>query len=232
MCEDLVKEIKESNSDIVICGYKRLDRGKLIYKKSINKKIANLIDFRDDFDFLFENALFNPPWNKLYRRNKIKSEFSEKTSIGEDLLFNLNYFSNIKKIVLIDFCPYNYVFSEGQSISSKYSDELFNTQLLLDDAVRNFCIKCFGQTYPKNSIDRVFAKEIYYLLKRLVILDNTHIVNRLQKIKKIITDKRVKKMANCKDTFDKPIKIINFFIRNGWSFSIYVFFYLKKVVMK
>ena len=37
-------------------------------------------------------------WNKLYKREKINFNFSQDFSIGEDLLFNLEYFKNCDKI--------------------------------------------------------------------------------------------------------------------------------------
>ncbi|MDQ5984138.1 MAG: hypothetical protein RUMPE_01174 [Eubacteriales bacterium SKADARSKE-1] len=231
VCKRLFTSIKENAADVVICGYKKVNFKKLSYKKVSNKKTTNLVDFENDFGFLFENALFNPPWNKLYRKDKIKSMFDENVSIGEDLIFNLNYFSNIQKIVLVDFCPYNYVVSNEQSLSAKYNDNLFETQLILNDYVCKFCKKCFGQAYSKANVDRVFAKEIYYLLKKLVILDNASMTSKFHKIKNVITNERVKKMANGKDMLDSQIKIINFFIRHNRVFAIYVFFYFKKVVL-
>lgn len=231
MCEKLFTAIKENDADVVVCGYKRVDGNRSIYKKSFNKKIFDLSELKNNFGVLLENALFNPPWNKLYRKDKIKGGFNETISVGEDLLFNLNYFSGIKKIVLIDFCPYNYIVSKSQSLSSIYNDSLFETQLLLDSSTRKFCMNYFGQTYSQTSLDRVFAKEIYYLLKRLVILNNEARKSKIKKIKKIINNKRVKKISHSKNIFDKQIKIINFFIRRNWYLAIYAFFYLKKVVM-
>lgn len=148
------------------------------------------------------------------------------------MLFNLNYFSQIQKTTLIDGCFYNYNCSNADSLSSKYDDNLLEIQIFLNDCMQKFCESYFGQGYFETTIDKVFAKEVYYLLKRLVLLNNENKLNKICKIKNIITNKKVKKIANSKHIVDNQIKILNFFIRRNWSFAIYVFFNLKKVVIK
>ncbi|MFW6597666.1 glycosyltransferase family 2 protein [Propionibacteriaceae bacterium Y2011] len=56
-------------------------------------------------DFLYRGlrtSLLNPPWGKLYRTELIRSadlRFDSRTSLGEDLLFNVEYFSRVTDVV-------------------------------------------------------------------------------------------------------------------------------------
>lgn len=96
MCEVLINSLIENRADITICGYKILYNKKVTCINCINKTINNLKDIEDYFSFLYQNWILNSPWNKIYKRNMINELFDENLSLGEDLIFNLNYLKNVK----------------------------------------------------------------------------------------------------------------------------------------
>ena len=164
MTEKLVEVLLETNADVVICGYNRVS-GKSIQAKRPKSAICSKTSaFKDEFVDLYKLAFFNAPWNKLYRRDKIKGLFDENISMGEDLLFNLAYFSNCNKISVISDNLYNYNITAQESLAGKYDDSLLSTQIMLNKKVQEFFESKFGSRDFRD-INEVFAKEIYYYLK-------------------------------------------------------------------
>lgn len=99
--ETHIKKIEETNADIVMSGYRRVN---------IDKKI------------LFKQKLLNTnwskyivlaPWAKVYKREfliKHNVEFLDY-AIGEDVYFNLVAFAKSPKIEIIDYIGYNWFFN-------------------------------------------------------------------------------------------------------------------------
>lgn len=231
MCECLLKGICKSKADVVICGYDRTEKNKITSKFPKEATINKLYDFKDTFSELFNNALFNAPWNKLYRKERIKKYFKENLSIGEDLLFNLSYFSDCDKIVMINDCLYNYDVLSQESLASQYDDNLFNIEVMLYKEVQKFLGDSF-KTTDFRYINNVFAKEIYYFLKKLVILSGDDKKTKLEHIKNCIENKDVKSMLSNIDLSDNQIKIVCFFMKRKCSHCIYLFFKLKGLINK
>ena len=191
MTRCLVDSIEKSSADFVICGYNRVSNGEFIKKSPSNFYSNNLITFKDCFERLYKGAFFNAPWNKLYRRDKIKTLFDESLFIGEDLLFNLSYASNCDKIVVISDALYNYNVSLQNGLASRYDENLFCTEIMLHKKVQKFFKTSFNSDDFRN-INETFAKEIYYYLKKLVILSNENKDMKLEKIRTCFEDEFVK----------------------------------------
>lgn len=229
MSERLVEKIKENDSDVVICGYHRIEKNRVTDKFSKETTISEICDFKDKFSEIFKGALFNVPWNKLYKREKIKEYFKENLCIGEDLLFNLSYFLYCDKIKIIEDCLYNYDVLNEDSLASKYNKELFEMELMLYKEVRKFFKKCFKSDDFRN-INAVFAKEIYYFLKKLVVLSDENKESKLKKIKYCEENKYVKEAINNIAIDDKLIKIVCLLMKLKSERSIYLFFKVKEFI--
>ncbi|MFA5576800.1 MAG: glycosyltransferase family 2 protein [Tissierellaceae bacterium] len=133
MIESLVKEIQASKVDLVISGYKKIyyieeEIDNIVFSHMYEKIKLAKDEFFNRFHDYFGNYYINYLWNKVYlssiiKKNKIK--FDEEIGWGEDLIFNLNYIDKIKGVSLIDESYYNYTCSNEDSITSKYSKDLF-----------------------------------------------------------------------------------------------------------
>lgn len=95
--------------ELVICGYDMIYKDKIhiiIYDKE-NVKIE-----KNQVIYLYEKKLLNTLWNKLYLTEIIKENnirFYNNIYKSEDLLFNLDYISNIKgKIAVLNKSLYSY----------------------------------------------------------------------------------------------------------------------------
>lgn len=232
MCSKMMDAMVSGDFDIVVCSYKKHDGEKIKRKMSLDFECEKIDQFKNEFAFLFENALFNPPWNKLYKREKINFLFDENFSLGEDLLFNLEYFKNCQKIKIISDCLYNYVDESENSLNKSYDEDLLNKQIHLYESVKTFCKDKFQDTFLDGSVDRVFLKEIYYLLKKKVYQKDLSKKEKMSKIDDILERKEIKDIPKNLKINDSQVRIVNFMIRKKLKYSLFVFFKLKKLLRK
>lgn len=121
LLENSIKVMSENSSELIIFGYQKVNCDGEILKYRI-PNFSNKIIEEDDkyklFNYLNSNELFNPPWNKLYKKNiiignKIKFPNIKK---GEDAAFNCEYFRVIKNITILDKSLYRYLVSREGSV--------------------------------------------------------------------------------------------------------------------
>lgn len=96
---------------------------------------------KNHFIELCRMNLLNTPCCKLFnldilRENKIF--FDTKLSLGEDLLFNLDYLKHIDKIIVANQKLYYYRRSDNDTLSTSYNSKMFDIQLLLFDKYTGF----------------------------------------------------------------------------------------------
>ena len=147
MVEALTNETN-NNSDMVLCGYKRISKDNNGKINQTNSKLYNKVYisrkmFLDEFGVLFNYYYINYLWNKLYVADIIKKfdiTFDNSMNWGEDLIFNLNYLSYCNKITIIDKYLYNYIDYNNDSITSTFNSELYNNQQNMYKSVRKFLV--------------------------------------------------------------------------------------------
>lgn len=124
------------NYDLTVYGYK------YIVKEKTNLIVTEPCDLHNKeqaFMELYGKRLFNQVWNKIYKKSLISDLFEEKYFIGEDLLFNIRYFSNVSKIHVLPDALYNYIITSGsitQSYREKYVENFTECLLHLRDFKR------------------------------------------------------------------------------------------------
>lgn len=106
--------------DMYLQGYKRITPDSKIEKYSFedfhSKDYYEILAFSEDI------RIINSPCYKLYRRDIVIDKglsYDSNTSYGEDHLFTLDYVRNINKIHYSITCGYNYIISDGESLSHK-----------------------------------------------------------------------------------------------------------------
>lgn len=107
------------------------------------------------YPLLYEQALINSLWDKLYLTSIIREyqiSFDESLSLGEDLLFNLQYLGHVKFVNLIDKPLYHYIRHENGSLRSKYYEQMDKIQLHLYQNILAFakenCSLQLPEIYP------------------------------------------------------------------------------------
>lgn len=148
MCQLLVEKMCTTGSDLVMCGFVR--------EYFLNNRmcgcerrdypgcdISCVKELGKHFGVLYEKMLISALWNKLYKidlinENKLKMPIN--MSLGEDLIFNLDYISLCQTISIIEQCPYHYTCSERDSLTGGYSGITEDNSLIIYHVVKHFCI--------------------------------------------------------------------------------------------
>ncbi len=129
-----IMEIQSQSEDKiqVITGLQKFTCDEELYK--IEEKKAKVV-FLEKKDILkiYAGDLLNPPWNKLFRADIVKKyqlRFPEDISLGEDLVFNLNYIATgeITGFSVLPELQYYYRQGNEESLSRKYYDDYYKTQ--------------------------------------------------------------------------------------------------------
>ena len=96
----------------------------------------------ENFMELFRGYYINSPFNKLYLTNILRENricFPEGNSLGEDLLFNLEYFRHVSRRYRILHIPLYYYREDREgSLSTSYNKKLFETQQESFSALKQF----------------------------------------------------------------------------------------------
>lgn len=91
---------EKSDADLVLCGYHHLYDGADIVKVPGETHVSAMADFQQEFLELYKKSDLNMPWNKLYRK-ALAGVFDTSLSLGEDLLFNLDYLSKCRRVAVL-----------------------------------------------------------------------------------------------------------------------------------
>lgn len=103
----------------------------------------NINDFFRKYYFTY--ALGFEPWNKLYKRDIIKAnnlQFDTQEKIGEDLLFNINYYkaifsSGVKDIYFVGEDYYHYVERDNSAMNTSSKDRIYQQLRLFDKILKS-----------------------------------------------------------------------------------------------
>lgn len=177
--ETLYNTIKQTKSDISICGYCRIDNytNKLVSKEMLSYG-KTVINVEKDMAKL---ALINTSnWNKMYKKALFDKAINyEVSSISfEDLTLNVLAYINAKTIAFNDSCLYKYYVNPNslmKSINVEHIEKLKNTFVEL----RNYIEKANTNMLPL--IDFMAVMHLGFSI-------NQRIYNSNCKNKKIIKD--------------------------------------------
>ena len=164
--EKMCEAIEEGEFEVVVSGFE-------IFENNKNSIITTTIDYNkkttiEIIEILCKNRMFFSSCNKMYLTKIIKDNnlyMEEKIEKGEDLRFNVSYFSNIKKIRTIPDVLYTY-YREDTGLGSKYHENEFKLRMENISYVESLYNKW---KYNKNYINylriRAFYAQIYHDLK-------------------------------------------------------------------
>lgn len=117
--EVLLKTRQRQDELIVFGYYTHQPNGQVIIKPNNQNDIElNLQELSHSFWDYYEIGVTNSPVNKLYEANIIKDNnlfFPDDIRMGEDLIFNLTYFTKINTLRIINKTLYHYIIHENQA---------------------------------------------------------------------------------------------------------------------
>lgn len=105
------------------------------------KLVSEVIEYRSYletlpvFESLYSAGFYNSPWNKVFRLCKINSRFNLTISLGEDLLFNLEYLKSCSGIRIIPNVLYRYRIEHNTALTKRFRTNALDIHKRLKNAV-------------------------------------------------------------------------------------------------
>lgn len=144
MYENLFNALKDSHTEISMCGYNELENNKIIKSVIHHKnKISGEELLKDIFEELFRPVV----WNKLFKRHLFFDAqgqicFPENVSFGEDALMITSILSPTDTISIVNEALYNYnIFNN--SLSHNLTDDKKLSIIYYRDTLKEVCSKKF-----------------------------------------------------------------------------------------
>lgn len=209
MLHDMKKAMEYSKADIVICGYNVIKNGR---KKKNEIQIDSNVSEREKLNYLYQNFYLNVVWNKIYLKEKISTLFNENINNGEDMIFNLEYIKNCKKIEIIKETLYNYLIEDKKvSLSQMYEKESFNNIFKIYEMSKTLYLKKFNKNTDMYSINKIFKINLLNIIQNIAVDKNLKknkkeelIINIINKTKKT----NIYEYTYVTNNFEKVINIL------------------------
>lgn len=184
---------------------------------------------------LFQAGLFSPIWNKLYERSRILEKdirFREEMNLGEDIIFNLDYFEELSgNFRIINEPLYHYMRWGDVSLTGCYNEAYMEQQ----KAIYRKFLNCIGKglinTASNTQLCCLYFDALVTGIDNLYVnrkkMSSTFYLSKMTERRKEPEFKMILEKINGKAKMIYNIRY--FFVRNGF----YIFdFYLRKAVKK
>lgn len=171
---------READSDLVLCGFHHIYDGADILKIPGETKTYGMKDFSGEFLKLYEKSYLNMPWNKLFKKDML-GVFDTSISLGEDLLFNLDYLRKCTRITVLSEPLCYYIQEEGSStLSSKKREDRMELARLVCEKTERFYEETWGRPDGEN---RIFARYMAEILDECTKLPSDKEPGRREKLR-------------------------------------------------
>lgn len=223
MVEVLLQNIEEYNTDLVVCGMTAFSEESInstIYKKAFYDKKRDIAKF-----FSLLDGRTNSLWNKLYKKELINHKFNEELVIGEDLIFNLEYFENCKSIAVVDKALYFYRRTSHESLTQIYHESFFNINNFMYEKTLKYLNKTLEgtkSTISTEKIDEEYYKNLSSYLSGLVKSNDYKSLQKIEYIKNICNDKTVISVNNKPKKIPLKYKTLSVLMKLNLSRTIYM----------
>lgn len=159
--ENMYRATSGEHDVLPICGYCSIDKDgnssnvAMDSVQKVNKK---------DFYMFCELNLFNVPWNKIFSRKIIMENsifFDENLSLGEDLLFQLDYLRYVKFIVNVPEYLVYYSYGNEGSLSNKFRANMWENNQSIMNSLMAF-MNQLGTDISK--YEKTYYKSYFYMI--------------------------------------------------------------------
>lgn len=141
MYEVLITTLKKDKSDMVICGYNKVDQNEINFQEinnhiDVNNVLASKISKVEALDkLLIEGEKFVVPWNKIYKRKLFNELRYKNGKIYEDEFLAHRVLYKCNKVSVINEKLYFYIQRDGSIINSKFTTKRFDKVYALKERI-------------------------------------------------------------------------------------------------
>lgn len=230
--------LETSDADMVLCGFHHLYDGADILKIPGETRIFRMENGAEDFLDLYEKSFLNMPWNKLYKRS-LMGRFDTSLSLGEDLLFNLDYMRRCRKVAVLSepLCCYVQEEQKVTLSSEKRSDRLALARRVCEETERfydSFWKKTAAQEAHMGH-RRIFTRYMNEVMDECEKLPSDRNASRREKllsIRSYAEDTWVQERGNEAVYAYADYRILWFFLRRKQVRTVYALCVLRRVLVK
>ena len=184
-CEKMWKTHKEIGAELVLCGFHHWYVGRDVQKSPSNPGVYDTKKYGEDFLKLYQEGFLNMPWNKMFQK-ELTGRFDTSLSLGEDLLFNMDYLSKCSKVAVISDALIHYIQEEkGNTLSSKKRDNKLEIASRVCESVQNYYGKLTGKKELHPVIAGKFVMEFLDDCEKLPFDKETPKAEKIQLVKKL-----------------------------------------------
>lgn len=236
--EMLIKRAKQNDSDLVICGYKIVNKNQTTPISLLKEDTFDQENFLEQMSKNADHIYYGAIWNKLYRTTIIQENrlrFQEGISFAEDFLFNLEVLSNASIISTLDNFLYNYRNGQTDTLSTmtRQVDSYWESP--------KYLFFQYSETYKKlgcydkniQAINFFIITAIKGALSAIMNLysDMSYKDKKIM-VKNICCDKVAIDSANVVVCTDILSKTVVFCVKNGHYRILYFVYFIKSMVYK
>lgn len=230
-CEKMWNTYKETGADMVICGFHHWYVGRDVPKSPSNPGVYETAGYGEAFLKLYQEGFLNMPWNKLFKK-EMAGRFDASLSLGEDLLFNMDYLEKCEKVAVIPDALINYIQEEkGNTLSSKKRDNKLEIASIVCERVQNYYSKLTGKTELHPVIAGKFVMEFLDDCEKLPFDKDTPKAEKMQLIKKLSNHKEFMDANKIAEVTVLDYKILQWCFQSGCWRLIYPICVLRKAVV-
>ncbi len=219
---ELINEkIQNSDLDLIQFAFSTFEAEEMPIAKNVftEKVISDSIN--EKINYMIEREVINSIWNKCYNTNilnKNSIRFAEDIKIGEDLIFNLEYFSYISNFDILNVNLYNYRLNVANSLTKKYNENKYVMLMKVNDILEKFA--------NKYNDDKIIATAKYIKFKSICscTFDLFNLECKYTKLHKLKIINEFKTNVIKIKTNRKIFKILNFIYLNMNARIIYLVF--------
>ena len=227
MVEELLRHI--GKADLAICGYHHHYMGRDVEKVPKIRKWVGA----ESFLMLYGQGYLNMPWNKLFRR-KLAGRFDEGLSLGEDLLFNLDYLRRTSGgVAIVQRALHHYIQNDtGNTLSSKKRDDKLELAKRIWQETSRFYQELAGHEDESGIINARLLQEVLDDVESLPFDYSRSRKEKLMAIEAYCKDPVLKKAGKNAALPALDYRIIYAFMQHGWKHSVYSLSVLRACLVR
>ena len=230
-CKKMWKAHQETDAELVICGFHHWYVGRDVKKVPSNPGVYKTENYGADFLKLYQEGFLNMPWNKLFKK-EFAGRFDTSLSLGEDLLFNMNYLEKCSKVAVIPDALINYIQEEkGNTLSTKKRDNKLEIASKVCAGVQNYYAGISGAKELHPVIAGKFVMEFLDECESLPFDKKTPKAEKLQVIKRLANHKEFMEANKIAEVTVLDYKILQWCFAHGMQGLIYPICVLRKCVV-
>lgn len=182
ICERLIAH----DADIVMCKSYKFKNGDK-FETGDFASVTHIRQISDigfkEFETLYKNTQFNPPFCKLYKKSLITTLFKEDLDLGEDIIFNFEYLKNCQTIMFLDEALYYYRVGDANSLTNKFDENRIIKVHKVYQETSRLCDEIFKKNYNQNLLKSNFLREACRCAKKMIVSSEASTKQKSQLLK-------------------------------------------------